>query len=374
MTVGELFGLHTLNQILTASGVRSGRWWKVCKKLTFRQIERMMNELLSGVLREALRDLGRKSDSSWSRAEPTVVVDDSVFKQWLKEAGPGDYFAKFFSGQTKCGVYGFRVTLCGMSINGTFYPASLCLTSKGQDTKQVACDLVGRLHTLLVEVAAQTGVHFPNLYLSVDNGFEGPELLERCELLSQALPIIPIFVPKRNASMTINGMKMKVSEIMGAGFEEQEKEYLEGCKKEGSAPEPFALRRRAWCAKLQTEVVLLLFRLNGSRKISAVYTTDLDIKTKTLRRRWFQRTQIEQFFRIIKDTLKIQQAKNTNKEGFERKLYIFVFKALQCQLFRDYCRRAFRSMKRWGFVRIRQQIIFDSIEQDWFYSLILDND
>jgi hypothetical protein len=84
---------------------------------------------------------------------------------------------------------------------------------------------------------------------------------------------------------------------------------------------------------------MIFFRLNGSKKVSTVYCTDLNISAKTLRRRWFQRTQIEQFFRMMKDTLKIQHSKSTDKDTFTKKLVTFLFKATFAYRFRNFARK-----------------------------------
>jgi hypothetical protein len=373
LLLGQVYGLRTLNQILTANGCQGKKWWKLCRSLSLESITRSVNALMLGVLRKELTALGRQSDSSWSRAEPTVVIDDSIFKQWLKTVPEGDYFAKYFSGQYKTTVYGFRVTLCGMSLKGTFYPTSLRLTSKTEDTKQVACELLRGLHDEMVEWGKADGVDFKDLYLSVDNGFEGRLLFEQCKKLDKSLLVHPIFVPKKDATFKFNGESKQVADYV-ASFEELEAEEIEAHKPGTGEREPTLLRLKVWCKKLDAEVIMLLFRLKNSKKVSVIYTTDLGIKAITLRHRWFQRTQIEQFFRIIKDTLKIQQTKNTTKAGFERKIFIFVFMALQCQLFRNYCRKAFKELRRWGFVRISKRITYEAIETDWFKQFIYATD
>jgi hypothetical protein len=365
-----LFGQHTLNQILTSHGCSGKRWWKALKSLTVKQIEQYIVALLQTSLKEVLADLMVKSGSTWSRASPVVVIDDSVFRQWLSDAKCQECFGRYFSGQTKSTVNGFCVTLCGLAIGDTFYPASLRLTTKKDDTKQVACELLAATHALVCGVAQAHKAMAGTLYLSVDNGFESPQLLEKCAELSKKMSIFPIFVPKSNARISVCGREMKVSEA-AEGFDELEKQYLQEQAAAGNkAPEPFVLRIHAHVKKIDAQVVMLFFRLKGSKKISTVYTTDRNIKAKTLRRRWFQRTHIEQFFRIIKDTVKIQQSTCSDEKGFKRKLFIAIFKALHCQLFRNYCRKLSGLFKKWGFVRLRQRIIHEGIEKNWFAQVV----
>ena len=310
---GELYGLHTLRQILDANGIKSNRWSKIYKGLTVKEIESGISKVLQGVLRDKVVELAQKSDSTWSRSDVTIVFDDSIFKQWLKDEEIGKYFAKYFSGQTKSTVYGFRVTLIGLSLGDTFYPYHMRLTSKTDNTTAVACEMLEDMHEFLWRIGQEKNVEFPNLFVSADNGFDSAELLEKCDKLSEKLPIIPICVPKRTNKMEVLGQTMSISQAIDEGFIELEKKAT-GDKDKNE--EPYILRLRVILSKYGREVTMLFFRLNGSSKVSVIYTTDLNIKAKTLRRRWFQRTLIEQFFRLLKDTLKIQQAKCTEKVGF----------------------------------------------------------
>lgn len=366
LLIGQLYGLHTLHQILDSHGIRSNRWSKVYKCLTLNEISSIVSKVLQTALREKVVDLARKSESTWSRSEVTVVFDDSIFKQWLSAEMKGEekdrsdiYFGKYYSGQIQRTVYGFRVTVIGVCLGDTFYPFDLRLSSKAEDTKKTSCLMLRSLHEFLWQITQKTGVSFPNLFLSADSGFDSLELLDTCDELSQKMSLMPICVPRTNNKIEICGQQMSISEAIKDG-------YIELEKQEKCSNEPYLIRCRVKLCKYNREVTMLFFRLKEGRNISVIYTPDPNIKAKTLRRRWFQRTQIEQFFRLLKDTLKIQQAKVTSKEGFERKLWVFVFQALNCLLFRNFCRAKFRYLKGWGFARIRQRIIAQGIEKDWF--------
>ena len=343
------------------------------KNLSFKAIERGINALMTGTLKEELIRLGHQSDSTWSRSEVTMVIDGSIFRQWLKEGDESGHWGKYFSGQFGCGVLGFRVVLCGIVIKGIFYPFCLKLGAKGQQEATIACELLKQAHGHLAKWKAAHDLNFPNLYLSVDNGFESMELHRCCEELSAKLRIHPIFVPRKNATVLFNEASVQIENLMHT-FEELEVEEIAKREKNGEKPkdEPYSVCIRVWCKKINAEVVMLFFRLAKSKKVSVIYTTDLNIKEKTLRRRWFQRTQIEQFFRLIKDTLKIQQTKSSDKEGFERKIFYFVFIALHCQKFRNYCRKSCRAIRDWGFVRIREFIISEAIGTEEFKQAVLD--
>lgn len=362
LLVGELFGLHTLHQILDAHGIQSNNWAKVCASISYACVEQSIGRMLQGLVERQVAELASKSDSTWSRAEVTVVFDDSIFKQWLKDEPIGGHFAKFYSGQVNGTVYGLRVTLCGLCIGDTFYPTHAHLSHKSEDTKEVGRDLLSKLHGLLHQWGLGYGLDYPNLFVSADSGFDGVELLDLCAELSKVLPITPICVPKKSHLFHSGSFSGSFQLLVEQVYLPKEAAYLEQCRKEGQRPEPFLLRVRGVYANKGREVTLLVFRLNGSKKVSLIYSTDLSAKSKTLRRRWFQRTMIEQFFRLLKDTLKIQQSKVTCHKGFLRKLWVWLFKAVHCQLFRNCCRQHFRLLKGWAFGRLRQRITYNRIE------------
>jgi hypothetical protein len=115
----------------------------------------------------------------------------------------------------------------------------------------------------------------------------------------------------------------------------------------------FTIRFRAFYKSQNREVTLLAFRLNGSKKVSVIYSPDINIKAKTLRRHWFQRTYIEQFFRILKHTMLIQNSITASKHNFEVKLLRFAFVALHLQLIVKFMRKKYPDFKKQGFGTIR---------------------
>ena len=87
---------------------------------TYNGIQTKVTELLVQLFVVRLVALMKQSDSSWSRANVVIVVDDSIFKQWLKNGEHCEFFDKFFSGQTHKTEYGFQLLLIGVSINDEF--------------------------------------------------------------------------------------------------------------------------------------------------------------------------------------------------------------------------------------------------------------
>ena len=121
---------------------------------------------------------------------------------------------------------------------------------------------------------------------------------------------------------------------------------------------------------MKQEMVFLIFRLNGSKKVSVIFTSNLDMKAKTLRRHWFNRTKIEQFFRIMKHDLKIQQTTSQNFLGMLRKFVVCLVKALHVQLFTQWVRKRYKSLSHLGFAAIRQLFIHHQIGMNYLEDML----
>jgi len=366
MVQGEMFGLHTISSILSVLHIKSNNLHKIWRGIDYRQLQLFVNHFASQSFREALVELAKKDPSAWSRARVTVVIDDSIFKQWLKNMLIGSAFAKFFSGQTHSTVYGFRITLIGVAVGDTFYPLHFQLSPKGTNTKEVALKLLEKVQQFISQIADKEQLSYPNLALSVDSGFTESQLIA----YSESNGIQFIGVPKKNNKFQIGRYNLNLKKYIEQIYLNKEREYLDKCKAKGETPQPFLLRKKAHFQALGLTVILVFFRLNGSNKITVIFTTALEATAKTLRRRFFQRTKIELFFRLLKDTLKIQTSKSVDVESFLKKLNLFIFKAIVCQNFKKYCNRHFRMFRHWAFTKLRFHIIYEGIELDLLEDLV----
>lgn len=366
MLVGELYGLHTLSEILSTFHITSNNLQKIWQGFNFNQIRIFCLNYCEDLFSEELIKIAKKSDSTWSRKRLTIVIDDSIFKQWLQNMPHGEFFAKFFSGQTHSTVYGFRVTLIGVALGKDFYPLYFQLSTKDDSTKKVALNLLKKVRRLFKQIADNEKIVFPNLFLSVDSGFTDEELIKYCRRTG----ITFIGVPKKSCLFTIGRCRMNLTKYISKVFLKKEQEYLKQCQKVGKEIEPFLLRKKAYFQALDKMVILIFFRLKNSKKVTVIYTENLEIQAKTLRRRFFQRTQIEQFFRMLKDTLKIQKSKNTDMESFIKKLSIFIIKAFVCQKFKNYCNKKFEIFKEWSFTKLRHHIIYGEVDKSILESLV----
>jgi len=294
-----------MRSILQSIGIGSNTVAKVWTQQTYEQIQTKVTTLLVQLFTVRLVALMQQSDSSWSRANVVIVVDDSIFKQWLKDGDQCKFYDKYFSGQTHKTEHGFQLLLIGVAVNDEFYPLYFRCVSKAADKKEAALKLVKKVVLLLEQTATKQEVTYPSISLSVDSGYRYKPLAAYCSIEG----IHYIFGGARNHVLYYRKTKTNVKQLIENVFSPKEKAYEEQQKKAGKEDyDPFTLRLRLTYQSMNREVVLLLFRLKGSKKVSAIFCTSLEIKGKTLRRHFFQRTKIEFFLDSSKIPLKSKQA------------------------------------------------------------------
>lgn len=192
--LGQITGLPTLNSILKHLGITSNsrqiKYSKLCRKLTRKTIRSLFEFIFEQELAARLSELCQKDDSNWSRELVTVVVDDSVFRQWLENVNQDEdtqkYYGKFFSGQFRATVYGFKIVTLGISIDGVFYPLyfePVAKESESNDEKKatkVAVKLIERWDKFRDKLR-QRSTLLPILNLSCDSGYSDVELSNICQ-------------------------------------------------------------------------------------------------------------------------------------------------------------------------------------------------
>jgi hypothetical protein len=316
-----------------------------------------------------MTELGLLSGSEWSKANVTVIIDASVFMQFLQslkslEADTAGFFGKWYSGQTKTAVYGFKVLTFGVTIQDVFYPLFLEFVKKNApESSEIAlsCRLVERFDKMWREMRLKQ-VELPEkLHLSCDNGYSHKDLIAACIQCN----LILICVPKKNHLFKIGDTKKSLSKWIESEFLDQEAAFLAAQQNNKEAkPEkaPFILRIKAYYNALKEEVILLVFRLNGSKKVTVIYCLEKQspsIFGKTMRHHWFARTQIEQFFKLLKHVLKINEPKSQTKFEMTCKLYRFFIMAIEAQRFRDFIRKQCPFLQKCGFKQIVRYITFN---------------
>ena len=370
LLAGTLYDIGTLKELLSLLGIKSNNYTKIWQKLSHKQVYELFVMGSRQLFSKEFTKLLAQSESSQSRAEITIVGDDSVFKQWLKNVENDPFYGKFFSGQFQKTVYGYCVSLVGVVLHDTFYPLSFSLVPKVQaktaenkvkdlERKKSLIQLekgIKEVQNFLVQLSKDCKQELPTLYLSIDSGFNNKELLDFCEKLE----LIGICVANGNEVLFYKDKKMNFKELMDTVFLNAEKTFYKDKKNENK---PFSLRLKIYYQKLKRFVIILIFRFNGSKKLTVIFTYNKNILAKTLRRRFFQRTQIEQFFRMVKHTLGISQSKSVDYKSFIKKVAIFFLKAIFAFSFRNYCRKHFRRFKKFSFYKLRINILHHNADK-----------
>ena len=362
-------GLPTLNSLLVKCEIVSNSaqlsYQKLLSNLSINKLRRLFEEVFMFQLGQVLREMAQKDSSCWSKNLVTVVLDDSVFRSWLSSQSCSndfeDCYSSFFSGQFGTSVYGFRVLSLGVSVEGVFYPLFFDFIKKKSSNSykkpvQVAQKLIRRWGDWRQRLRKEA-VHFPELHLSCDSGYSDQDLAESC--VQNGLCYIS--VPKKSHYVEIEDQKVKLSDWIEEKFIPAEKSHQERQKMLPDVEKTaFTMRVRAYYCSKKQSVTLLLFRLNGSKKITVIYSTNKHIFAKTLRRHWFQRTYIEQFFKMLKHVLQIQEARTKDKKGFEFKLYRFAYVAWHVQKLVKWVRKKMRHFRKKGFITIQRTLSSDS--------------
>ena len=386
--LGQVVGLPTMNSILEKYELRNNQhkvcYKKICKKLSINEINRLFDKLFEQQLLSKLSELTKKDSSCWSRELVTVVLDDSIFRQWLKEQGCLDdfeaaYYNRFYSGQFCAAVYGFKVLTFGVCIDGIFYPLYFEYVAKKTeripDSKKAtekAIELVGKWKKL-VQKATEKGIIIPKLHFSCDSGYSDVSLSNACENSN----LIYISVPKKSHIIQIQGkgqtkQNIKLSDWVSQIFLKKEQKHN---KSQENLPQsertPYTCRIKVFYRCQNRNVTLLAFRYQGSKKVSLIYTTKHDIKEKTLRNHWFQRTYIEQFFKTLKHVLKIQEARTTNRHDFHFKLVLFAFMAYHVQCLVKFIRKSYKLFKKRGFISIQRTLNNDKTFYDILQEILI---
>jgi hypothetical protein len=352
--LGHLVGLPTLNSILSEFGINShylhNNLKKAHKKLSTSKLISIFESVFEAKVQEVLTDLCKKDSSIFSKKNVTLVLDDSIFKQWLGSAKQEDNdldkcYGSFFSGQHKSVVSGFKVLCLGVCIDGVVYPLYFDFVRKEEKQSEIAEKLAAKWGKLVNKMKV-SGAILPKLALSCDSGYSDLKLLKSCE--NNHLTYIS--VPKKSHLIEYKGDKISIEKWIAEVYLVEEKAYLA----DKTQKEPFSKRFRLYYNAFKQEVTFLAFRLNGSKKVSVIYTDDRCIFSKSLRHHWFDRTYIEQFFKTMKHVLKIQETRTDSLDTFSNKLLLFFFMAFHVQKIIKFIRSKIKEFNDKGFIYLQR--------------------
>jgi hypothetical protein len=326
---------------------QSNKKWQ---RLGYKQIWSWLEECIRNEFKAQFKELLLKSGSSWSRQNITAIGDESVFRQWLSgESRENDeHYQRAYSGQFDKVVWGYKMSVWGVMMNDRFYPLVIKCLKSGETCSSVAEKCVDELADFLNKISH--GCNKPKLFFSSDSGFNNTLLLKKMEERG----FVPICVPKDSHRINFEGKSLNTKELKVI-FEKKEKKYLAKNPEE----DYFSWRIRATYQMHKREVVFIVFRLKGSKKVSVVFCFDIHAQEKTIRRHWFARTSIEQFFRLMKTTLRIQESTSNTYEGFIKKFSMTCLKACFVLQMRNQVRKQNRGMKKITWVAIRRVLAHD---------------
>jgi hypothetical protein len=362
-----LVGLPTLHAILAVHGIKSNQNQKkynfLCKSLTHSKLHKIHEYIYEKTLESQLKSLSSKSNSEWSKSNVTLVLDASVFKNYLSQnPDSDDFYGKWFSGQYHSVVFGFKILTLGVVIDHFFYPLYYEFVSKKPDSeKTISGQLLTKFHLFWQNFQKKHENLPEKLHLSCDNGYSCKEMVESCEKNK----LILLSVPKKNNIFKIENTSASLKHWIETEYLIREKLFLKEQELDKVPPnqqKAFTWRIKAHYKSFGIEVILLFFRYNKSDKVTVIYcpvSHSPHIFAKSMRHHWFARTQIEQFFRTVKHILKIQEAKSQNKIEMDLKVGRFFELALEGQFFVLHIRKKIKQFKNLGLKQIIKHIIFN---------------
>ena len=253
LLAGTLYGINTLTELLDLYGVKKSKCSKIWRKLSHTQVYDLFVYGSRQVFQTEFTKYLQQSASNQSRSTMTIVGDDSIFQHWLKEAKNDPFYGKFFSGQFQKAVFGYCVSLVGVVLNDTFYPLTFSLVPKTDKNKPkderkqslvIMEKSIKEVVSLLGVMAVQIKKELPQLYISLDNGFNEKKLLDSCEKLK----LIVLFVPGKSEIIHLDNKRMSFSELITTEFLPQEEAFYADTKNKNKS---FLLRLRVFYKNLQ---------------------------------------------------------------------------------------------------------------------------
>jgi hypothetical protein len=336
--------------MLSSVGINPCQSNKKWQKLSYKLIWSWLEECVRSEFKADFEAILVKSDSSWSRQNITAIGDESVFRQWLSgESKENDgHYQRAYSGQFDKVVWGYKMSVWGVMMNERFYPLVMKCLKSGETCCSVAEKCVDQLADLLNGITQSYDK--PAILFSTDSGFNNVLLLKKIEERG----FVPICVPKDSHRIVYESKPLNIKELKDI-FEKKEYKYFSKKPDE----ESFCWRIKATYQMHKREVVFIVFRLKGSKKVSIVFCFDIHSQAKTIRRHWFARTSIEQFFRLMKTTLRIQESVSKSYEGFIKKFSMTCLKGCFILQIRNRVRKKIKGMGKATWVNIRRSLAYD---------------
>ena len=243
-------------------------------------------------------------------------------------------------------------------MNDRFYPLVIRFVKK----EEKCTDIAGHCFKEMADFINKHTVGYskPALHLSLDSGFNNADLVSKIQQEGFCM----IGVPKENHVVTYEEKKVNIKHLKQV-FIQKEASY----KAEFPTSGAFVWRVKVLYQMHKQAMVLLFFRFQGSQKLSVVFCSDCQASGKTIRRHWFARTCIEQFFRLLKTTLRIQESKSVDYAGFIKKFWLTCMKACFVLSLRNRVRQKVKGWRSSTWVDIRRALAIE-LGLDWLKSTL----
>lgn len=292
VVMSVLWGAYTPNQIVEQLGIDKKAFYEAIKGHVASFWKSLLNGVGYEIAEEELKGVLEQSASSISRANITVVLDDSLFRRLAKTMA---LCYKWWGGAMKKVAKGHDAVLLILVVKGDVIPVELELASKQgrevTDRIQKACAMLERLANRLLAM----GLDLSTIEVVADSFYTNEDIAEE----TTSLGFTFIGEGKKNWIFTLGKTTYKLGEL-------KEKELTQSYNNE------YFLRLKASHESF-SKIILLIW--NDGNRPKGLIVKGRSLRGMEIIRAAKNRNAIEQFFRFLKTTLKTSQIKLRSKSG-----------------------------------------------------------
>lgn len=174
LVMSLLLGWDTVNEVAKRLGLSKDELYNQLKGLTVQKWRELFRSAFEQLAEERLLEVQGKSDSTWSRLEVLLSIDNSVVRKWGKILS---YLGKWWSGQFHRVLNGHDVLMVVLKIGKEVMPVSFWVMSK----KGPVNSKVERTKLMIGELAkywSSKGIELSKIAVSMDAWFNDNELIK----------------------------------------------------------------------------------------------------------------------------------------------------------------------------------------------------
>ena len=174
LIIGCFQGWETVHEVSQKLGIPKDNFYKQLHKYSLSRWRNLFRQSFRSHSIKILSDLCAQSAASWSRAEVSIAIDDSVIRKYGRHLS---YNWLWWSGQWKQVVSGYDVLMVSLKVKGQIIPIDFWLMSK-----RGACNnRHRRLEVLMNDLAKdllEAGIDVARIPLSADAAFADHKLVD----------------------------------------------------------------------------------------------------------------------------------------------------------------------------------------------------